>query len=70
MNIVQKIHNLFPLKKMYVPSGWLIAKNHLINADLNIFNKLSNDDKFLIKDVFLSSNIFYSYSEYFVGNNK
>ncbi len=37
---------------MYVPSGWLIAKNHLTDADLNIFNKLSNDDKFLIKDVF------------------
>ncbi|RAW90725.1 hypothetical protein CKY01_12100 [Photorhabdus laumondii subsp. clarkei] len=28
-----------------------------------------NDDKFLIKDIFFSSNIFYSYSECFVGNN-
>ncbi|MBD2786548.1 hypothetical protein ID858_18205 [Xenorhabdus sp. DI] len=69
MNIVQKINKTFPLKKMYVPSGWLIAKNCLIDADLKTFNDLNDDDKFLIKENFFSSNIFYSSSECFAANN-
>ncbi len=43
MNIIQKIKMMFPLKKMYVPSGWVIAKNNLIDADVNIFDKLINE---------------------------
>ncbi|MDC9623799.1 hypothetical protein PSI22_19715 [Xenorhabdus sp. XENO-7] len=69
MNIIQKIKMMFPLKKMYVPSGWVIAKNNLIDADVNIFDKLNNDEQFLIKENFFSSNVFYSFSECFTDKN-
>lgn len=68
MNVIKEIAIQYPLDKMYVPSGWMVSKNNLVDIGVEILNlpEYSND-YFLIKENFFSSCIFYSINECFIS---
>lgn len=64
MNIIHSIVCNYPLDKMYVPSGWLIAKNNLVDVDACILNEIESvEERFLVEKNFFSDDIFYSIHE-------
>ncbi|WP_031520976.1 hypothetical protein [Siccibacter colletis] len=69
MNIVRWLIKNHPLDKMFVPSGWLIAKNNLIKLDAGFLNQIPGvEDRFLVKENFFSSCIFYASHEFLNDN--
>lgn len=56
-----------PVKKLYVPSGWTIYKNHVFYIHAAGFHAIENEnDVFLAREYFIGASIFYATSE----NNK
>lgn len=67
MNIIKNISLNYPLNMMYVPSGWMVSKNNLVDIGLEFLNDPNyTDDLFLIKENFFSSNILYLFNECFI----